>query len=140
MGRRIVTSSDLEAGRQSPEISLDKSFLDRLVKYIPSDILSVWLVVSNASFDESNIGLFWLSFGAFTIITPIWVHFQTRVPGKDPARKQIISSLLAFILWAFAIGKPFSQYEFYDPTQGIVAIAVGVLIIGLIDLSGKNQS
>jgi hypothetical protein len=118
MGRRIIWS---EYESTDSETKID-SYFDRLLKYIPSDVVGVWLagsgLIRGQAEDGSRAGLLWLMFVVGVVFSFLWTRQQTRVEGKPPAWRQIILSCLAFVVWVFAIGGPFAELSFYKPLYG----------------------
>jgi hypothetical protein len=130
VSRRIITTQ-LQA---KEDVQLD-NYWSRVVKYVPGDVIAAWLGLSGllAARTTVKIGLLWALFGVLLVITPISVLRATRVTGLPPARSQAMLSTIAFAVWVFAIGQPFSHYSFYDASYGGVAIILFTLISGLID-------
>ena len=95
---------------------------------MPGDVIAAWLArpgCSRADHGEDS--------ACSSVITPISVLRATRVKGLPPARVQAMLSTVAFAVWVFAIGQPFSHYSFYDASYGGVAIILFTLVSGLID-------
>jgi hypothetical protein len=136
VGRRIVSRS-LQAGGQE---SVD-SYAARIVKYVPADIISGWIAVTALlpGTDRRMIAVLWLVFAAMLGLTPFWVSRATRVPDQPVARTQIVVSTVAFAVWVFATGPPFSYYGFYAPAFGGVALVLFTLATGAID-PGRTDS
>jgi hypothetical protein len=130
VSRRIITSS-LQA---KEDVQLD-NYWARVVKYVPGDVLAAWLALSGLLVGRTTakVGVLWAVFGVLIVVTPISVLRATRVKGLPPARAQAMLSTVAFAVWAFAIGQPFSHYTFYDASYGGVAIILFTLVSGLID-------
>ena len=100
----------------------------RVVKYVPGDVIAAWLALSGLLAGRTTAKI-----GVLIVITPISVLRATRVKGLPPARVQAMLSTVAFAVWVFAIGQPFSHYSFYDASYGGVAIILFTLVSGLID-------
>jgi hypothetical protein len=136
MSRRIVTTRL----QSNEEVPLD-NYVARVVKYVPGEIIAAWLGVSAllAGKSTGKIGLLWIVFGVLFLVTPISVLRTTRVASLRPAWTQAALSMVAFAVWAFAIGQPFSHYSFYDLAYGGVAIILFTVISGLIDPEKIDQ-
>jgi len=131
MGRRIITRS-LQSNGDS--VSAD-GYADRLIKYIPTDVVGAWLAVTGiiASDTESpQRSLLWLFFIIFLVITFFWTLKQTAERGKAPARIQTIVSTGSFAIWVFALGGPFASLAFYRPSYGSLVLIVYTLLVSLI--------
>ena len=133
MGRRIITTQ-LQANI-SASTNID-GYFDRLIKYIPSEIVGAWVAVTglikgNASFPES---LFWLLFIIFLALTALYIWRQTSEPNLPPAFKQTLASTGAFAVWVFALGEPFSSLAFYQPIYGSILLILYNLMLPLINV------
>jgi hypothetical protein len=148
MSRRIVTKSQLESmgglesvgGPESVPARADDYF-DKVVKYIPADVIAAWTTILGVTggvglTDESTIpiSVVWILLVAFTAFTAWWTHRQTMVAQAPPARTQIIVSSIAFVVWAFALGRPFTALTgFYNPDLAAVLLIVFTFLAARID-------
>ena len=130
MSRRIITSR-LQA---KEDVKLD-NYWSRVVKYVPGDVIAAWLALSGllAGRTTAKTDVLWAVFGVLVVITPISVLRATQEKGLPLARAQAMLSTVAFAVWVFAIGQPFSHYGFYDASYGGAAIILFTLVSGLID-------
>lgn len=133
MSRRIITTR-----YQSPngaKNSVD-SYFDRIIKYIPSDIVGGWVAVTglinSGGQDIPKDILLWVGFVAGIILTALWTHKQTSVPNKKPAITQTLVAIISFIVWVFALGGPFANLAFYRSLYGALLLIFYNLAIGLI--------
>ena len=132
MGRRIIISQ-LEA--KSEEAKLD-GYFDKLIKYIPTEIVGGWVAITGLIKGASNIPTnttLWILFIIFTGLTALYILQQTFEPKKPLAIKQTIISTTAFIVWVFALGKPFDSLSFYNPVYGSILLILYNLTIPLIN-------
>ncbi|MDB5653914.1 MAG: hypothetical protein JWQ94_1527 [Tardiphaga sp.] len=134
MSRRIVTTAYQGAGGGASD-----TYFDRIVKYIPSDIVAAWTAVSAAVDGASKAGatiptstVLWICFLFGVVITPFWVLKQTTALNAPPAKSQAAVGTVAFIVWVFALGGPFSSLSFYNGLYGTLAIVGFTLVSGLI--------
>ena len=131
MGRRIVTT---QLQKNLAGSSVD-TYFDRVIKYIPSDIVGAWVaaagLIKSAS-DVPQATLFWIAFGVGIVLTCAWTIKQTSERGKAVAITQTVVSTGAFFVWAFALGEPFSTLEFYRPVYGSLVLILYTLIVGLV--------
>ncbi|MBX9258542.1 hypothetical protein H1Q63_32275 [Desmonostoc muscorum CCALA 125] len=132
MGRRIV-SDQLEAQSDTGKID---DYFSKLLKYIPTEIVGGWIAITglikSATGVPTNI-ILWILLVIFTVITAAYILQQTSEPKKPPAVKQTIISTIAFIVWVFALGEPFSSLSFYSPVYGSSLLILCSLIIPLIN-------
>jgi hypothetical protein len=80
-----------------PETKAD-GYLDRLVKYIPAEIIALYLGASNVvpAGDASYHLALWIIAGLTAVCTPVYMYFSTREAGKPTLWSQIIISSIAF--------------------------------------------
>lgn len=135
MGRRIQTKDLMSVGGSGAD-----SPVDRMVKYVPADAIALWALVESiiAAATGGAIGAAqWVVFVIITILTPLWTWKQTTEPNKKPAWTQIVISILAFIVWVFAIGGPFKTLAWYQQWYGTLVAAICTAIFGFIVPSEK---
>lgn len=138
MGRRIITRQ-LEAKGQ--EVKID-GYFDKLLKYIPTEIVGGWVAITGLIKSASNIPtntILWILLVIFTGLTALYILKQTFEPKKPLAIKQTIISTIAFIVWVFALGEPFDTLSFYNPVYGSVLLILYNLIIPLINPVEDNK-
>ena len=132
MGRRIVTTQEQDTSAESnPD-----SYFDRLFKYIPSDVVACWLattgIINSLPDQEPKNAWLWIIFFFLLVMTPIWVKSQTKEPRQQTAHTQIIISAIAFVVWVFALGGPFTSFSFYRPYQGSVVLILYTTLVAAI--------
>jgi len=126
--RRIVTAQ-LQATRGAAA-SPDGPF-DRIIKYIPADIVAGWVALDGFS-KGLNVGVLWGLLAVVAIFAFLWTKKQTDVPGQPPAVKQSVIAMISFVVWAFALQSgPFASLG-YPEAYGSISIIVYTLGIGLV--------
>lgn len=138
MGRRIITSQYESKGEGT---KLD-GYFDKLLKYIPTEIVGGWIAITGVIKSASNIPantILWILFIIFTVLTAVYILKQTSEPKKPLAIKQTSISTVAFIVWVFALGQPFDSLSFYNPVYGSVLLILFNLTIPLINPVEDNQ-
>jgi hypothetical protein len=136
MARQVITETDIEnaklaeaaagstaagnGGHQEPD-----SYNDRLIKYIPAEVVSVYLFVSGALFtaktqisQRASWWAGWIVFGFMAIMTPIYMK---RLQGVTK-RQQLAIVFFSFIVWVFSIGGPFTTFGWYHPIWGAILL------------------
>jgi hypothetical protein len=142
MGRRIVTATMHAAGAGAPRID---GYFDQVLKYIPGDIVSAWvLVVSLLDAAPSDIPkplVGWIAFVVGTILTLFWMLFQTSEPiPTPPAYRQSALASIAFVIWVAAVGFPFTTIPHYHQVYGSLLLVLYTLVTPIINkalLGGK---
>ena len=132
MGRRIITTQ-LEA--KGEEARLD-GYFDKLIKYIPTEIVGGWIAMTGLIKGASNIPtntILWILFVIFIGLTAVYIIQQTFEPKKPLAIKQTSISTIAFMVWVFALGEPFNSLSFYNPVYGSILLILYNLTIPLIN-------
>ena len=132
MPRRIRTVALQASGGG---VQLD-GYFDRVVKYIPADVVGAWVAVSgiikSAAKDDPNApNILWIAFAVGVVATGLWVWRQTTTPPLPSAKMQIIISVLAFAVWVFALGGPFSTLKFYHDYYGSLLLIGFTLFAGM---------
>jgi hypothetical protein len=136
MSRRVrafLPATQAAAGGASP-VEID-TYFDKVVKYIPADIVGAWVAVTGLISSASGIPrqtLLWVAFGIGLILTAWWTLKQTTVPGRRPGVTQAIISTGAFAVWVFALGGPF-QHVPGQQVYGSLLLILYTLVVALID-------
>jgi hypothetical protein len=129
MSRRIITSQFQVAGES---VKID-TYFDRVIKYIPTDIVGAWVAVMGLINGAANIPkgtILWIAFIFGVPLTAIWTLKQTAEPKKPLAITQTMISTGSFIVWVFALGGPFATLDFYRPVYGSLLLILYTLVIG----------
>ncbi|NEP35644.1 MULTISPECIES: hypothetical protein [unclassified Moorena] len=136
MGRRIITTQFEAKSRAKID-----GYFDRLIKYIPSEILGAWIAIKGVltSANDVPINLIWVVFIFLVFVTPFWILKLTSESNKPPAVTQIVVSTGAFVVWVFALGEPFSSLGFYRPVYGSLLLILYNIIIPLFNPSELNS-
>lgn len=132
MGRRIITSQ-YEAKGEGTKLD---GYFDKLIKYIPTEIVGGWIAITGLIKSASDIPtntILWILLVIFTGLTAVYILKQTFEPKKPLAIKQTSISTIAFIVWVFALGEPFESLSFYNPVYGSVLLILFNLTIPLVN-------
>jgi hypothetical protein len=101
-----------------------EDFIGRLVKYVPTEIVGLYLAASGVVPKDQTTWA-WIVFGLCFVITPFYLWFATRDPVKGPLLLQIALATVAFPVWVFAIGGPFADLPWY---KGFIASIVLIFV------------
>lgn len=138
MGRTVITSRDLQAGAvraaardlapggapgggEQGGAAADE-YQDKLIKYIPGEVIAVYLALS---------GILKTASGHVPVEAMQWAVFLVLVPGtwlylwrvsNVTKWQQIVISVIAFVVWVFSLGGPFTQFYWYDPVYGAIVL------------------
>lgn len=132
MSRRIVWT---EYQSSESEVKID-GYFDRLLKYIPADVVGLWLtgsgLVQSQADNQTRIGLLWMLFVVGLVFSFFWTRKQTAEAQKSTAWQQILLSCGSFLVWVFAIGGPFAELSFYKPLYGSLLLLIYTSAIPLL--------
>ncbi|RTL42390.1 MAG: hypothetical protein EKK48_10370 [Candidatus Melainabacteria bacterium] len=129
----------------SPDSKTTDSYFEKLVKYIPADIVAAYVTIAGLLSEHNNqpLWLTWGVFGALLAMTPLYVCFiKTDPPGFAPSKMfHWLTACLAFTAWVFALGGPFAAtFTWYQPYLGSVCLILVTLIIPVIEGSCYKNS
>jgi hypothetical protein len=100
MPREIRSSTDTVKGFVTHS-SDPSDFKDRLVKLIPSEIVTAYITLQGLISTQDNKELYtWIAFGALLVLTPFYLMKVSAVTKTG----QIIFTTIAFIIWVMAYG------------------------------------
>lgn len=133
MSRRIETGPRAGVLAPPPPPPPD-DFLGRLAKYVPTEIVGLYLAASNAvpSGDHGHPTLLWSIFAACFVLTPIYMRFATNDPTKGPLWLQVVLATVAFPFWVFAIGGPFALLSWYRGYIATIALIFVSFALGMV--------
>jgi hypothetical protein len=133
MGRAIITSQsrreafpDLVASPPGGGIPAEgekpDTYRDRLFKYIPGEVVTLYLCLNAIVASANDVPHFmnWVIFSVGVIGTP----FYLRRLQKVTALGQLLISTLAFVVWVLALGGPFMQIPGYKQIYGAVLLPI----------------
>ncbi len=137
MSRRILAfppRAQAAAGAGPPLVEID-TYFDKVVKYIPADIVGAWVAVTgliSSARDIPRLTILWVAFGIGLILTAWWTWKQAALPGRRPPVTQVVISTGAFAVWVFALGGPFQHVPGRD-VYGSLLLILYTLVVALID-------
>jgi DMSO reductase anchor subunit len=126
MAREIKAASDLPPTPVSPV----NDYKDRLVKLIPSEIITAYVTLKgliNGAGEQGNKQLLlWIVFGILVIMNPLYLYYVTNVKKAW----QIVFSSIAFVLWVLVIGGTFNTIlRFSAEYIGSILLVIYTLFI-----------
>jgi hypothetical protein len=158
MGRRVITSKDIKkyeavaaaesaaaaaAALEDPtkampekatEIPKADDYLEQVVKYIPTEIVAGFIAISGITKAITDVPLAvqWVIFGVLLILTPLYTWRVSTDPKIGISVSQLVIATVAFLLWVFTLGGPFSTLSWYMPYYGAIASVLFTLFIPVI--------
>jgi hypothetical protein len=143
MGREVITTKDLEladaqvkaagAIAGAPARRKPDTYADRLAKYVPAEVVSVYLFVDGTLRPIGAwIPLQAMLWGMFFLLIALTPFYLLRVQ-KVKKWKQWVISEASFVVWVFSIGGPFANLAFYKNHDvghalGSVAVALATFV------------
>ncbi len=106
-------------------IEQENSFLQVLLKLIPSEVIAVFIFIQGVM-----PGLFWPHFAAALVliaVTPVYLRMAAGVRS----RAQLVLSTLSMAVWIYAMGTGplrFVRPPYYEPWHGAVLLALWTLV------------
>jgi hypothetical protein len=144
MSRRIETGPAIVPGSTLPDDALKlgtrrkvggEDYLGRLVKYIPAEIVGLYIATSamvpQAQDGNLNCRALWIVFVLNLILVPIYLWFATTRGGHTPLWPQVFLSTLAFPVWVFAIGGPFKCLGWYQGWIASIILAFVTVVFAM---------
>jgi len=134
---RVIPDSEPEvffaapAKRPSPENRKETTYSERLVKYIPAEVLAGYIFVGSqtAHFETHSSKVIFLLTLIGLCVVAIPIHYRQILPRTKKARKHMLISQVAFLVWAYAIGGPVAVVGWHHPgIGGLVMVAFTFLI------------
>src|SRR6266516_224815 len=119
MNRRIRVAGPAAAAAASPV----DTYFDKLVKYIPADIVGAWVTVSGLVTGTSGAPrqtILWIAFVVGLILTAWWTLQQAAAPGRRPAVTQAIVSTGAFCVRDGDLGGPIEYVPGHKPERYLI--------------------
>lgn len=108
------------------EIKFGDSYLDKLLKLIPSEIVAGYIAIYGITQSHAKAETILLvSSIALLILIPFILRFLQNVTKWG----QIVFSIIAFVIWIYSLGGPFEHYGIHDPVIGSVIIIFYTFLI-----------
>lgn len=117
-----------------PDAPRADEYTDRLVKYIPAEVVAAYVAVQGivqvAADATLARTLHWIAFVALLLMTPLYLW---RIQRVEKAGQLVISSA-AFLVWVFAIGGPFDDLIPNARLIGAVAVPLYTLLAAIVSV------
>lgn len=135
----------LAAQEPPPDSKATDSYFEKLLKYIPADIVAGYVAIAGILTEHNNqpLWLTWSVFGILLALTPLYVCYKkTEPPGFSWSKTfHWVTSCIAFTAWVFALGGPFAAtFSWYQPYLGSVVLILTTLIIPVLEGQFINPS
>lgn len=128
---RVISAAEAAADPGATE----DSYLAKLIKYIPGEIVAAYIAAYDALTGVSDVPIQtaqWVVAAVLTVLTPFWVLYAAGAPGKTRPVFQAMAATLAFVIWMFAMpAGPFSHFPWYRSVYGFLALLLATLLFPL---------
>jgi hypothetical protein len=106
-------------------------YADRLLKYIPAEVVALYVGLSALLAAASGAPPFlaWVIFAVGVVGTAVYV-IRSQPP---PSLVHVAISIIAFIVWVFALGGPFLQLPWYMPIYGALLLPIYTFFVAFIE-------
>lgn len=110
------------------------TYLERVLKYIPAEVVALYLAVFNVIKTQQNSETFpvaasaWGVFAVCLAAVPVYL----RVVEQVRAVRQLAISTLSFALWVCAVGGPQVQPSEAQLVWGAIALPIFTFFVGLV--------
>ncbi|MBN8592394.1 MAG: hypothetical protein J0M33_11565 [Anaerolineae bacterium] len=143
MGRRIITTGNTVSAQA--QATIPDNYFDKLVKYVPSDVMAAWLaamaLIKGAGVDGGGNQTLYLIVAIFgLIVTPLWVWRQTTAPGQAPDVVHIGMSTFAFAVWALNSNGTDILSTTWQPLYGLLLIILFTVLVGIVKPTGTQTA
>lgn len=133
VSRRAGPDDDFTAAAPAAD-----GYSDRLIKLIPTEVIGVYFsmvtLLKNSRDDVADL-VPWLVFAFGALATLFYLRITLKVLGT----RQLTLSVIAFCVWAFTIGEPFSQYAWYNGTYAGLLLIAYTFVAPQIPVDGKQS-
>jgi hypothetical protein len=143
MSRRVYTEEDVRILATIRTTKEADDTITQILKYIPAEIVAAFLTIDGifqSALKPPSLTIQWAIFFLLLICTPIYLWRVTNDENLNAAKGQMIVGTLAFFIWVFAIGGPFTSFEWYTVNVywGSIGIALCTVVFPII--LGKTTS
>jgi hypothetical protein len=130
---RVITAADARADPTAQE----SSYLAKVVRYIPGEVVAAYLVAYNALAAAPKVPLetvLWIVVAVLTVITFFWIMYATADPNKPKPYFQAIAAMISFVIWVFALpSSPFAMQSWYQPVYGFLMLLLGTFLMPILE-------
>jgi hypothetical protein len=112
------------AAAPAPDTSLN-TYLDKLMKFIPADVVGLYLVGSGIIPDsQRGYLLVWGLFCLAAVVAERAYYTRDTSSSKPVQWGTVVVSTVAFVIWIYSLGGPFKAYlgNAYQPFVGSLLV------------------
>ena len=104
------------AAKAEQQLPPEDKYKDRLLKYVPAEVVTLYVTLTALAGTSPSLPAWigWAIFAVGLVATPFYLRVMLDVSDGI----QIAISTIAFIVWVFALGGPFTELSWYRPIYG----------------------
>ncbi|NUK02938.1 hypothetical protein [Streptomyces lunaelactis] len=100
-----------------------REYLDRMMRLIPGETVGLYLVGSGVVPEGRTAGLLaWFGFCVAAVVLVRLYGTADRSAGKPPQPAAVGISVVAFVVWVYAMGGPFEALDIAVPWVGSLLV------------------
>ena len=111
-----------------------RSYLDRLMKMIPGEVIALYLVGSGViPSDENHLWLVGWSSLCLAAVGVIRIYGTAdRITNRGPQWASIAISAVAFVVWLYSLGGPFIALGIHKPFVGSLLVLAWTFFVPIV--------
>lgn len=107
-----------------------KSYLDRLLKLIPAEVISLYMVGTGVIPNDKIVVLItWTIFCLVAVGIVKAYGTSDRAQGINPDGTHVVLSMLAFVIWVYSMGGPFKYFHLHEAYIGSLLILAFTFVV-----------
>jgi hypothetical protein len=121
-----------------PTVKKDDTYLTKMVKYIPTEIVAAYVTVSGfikGLPPPQQYRWFCIAAVSLLVFPPWYLRIATATAGHAKSMAHPLTGALAFAAWVFATGGPFEHYQIQPDGSGWYTRAIGSIVLVLVCLA-----
>lgn len=127
-----ATAAQKASAAQTPD-----DYVAQLAKFVPAEVVSFYVAMFAAastakstftSYETVTVVMFLMGFFATLIFTFATNKKELKPHDAPGLYSKAAISTGAFVVWAFALGAPFTAFSWYNPFYGTLALAFYTLV------------
>lgn len=133
---RRVREFALEVAGGPPGGGAADGYLDKVVKYVPADVIAAWTAIGaviKAAPQIPHVPVLLVCFLVALGFAYWWTLKTTDAAGQPPATKQAIIAVVAFAVWVLALGdldEPLKLLTWWDVAYAKIILIFFTLASG----------
>lgn len=144
MSRRVYTEEDVKALRnENIQDGKEDDLATQILKYIPAEIVAAFIAIDSIFRSVTAtppMYVQWIVFIVLVIATPLYLWRVTYDENLNTAKGQMVVGIIAFIVWVYTIGGPFTSFDWYNAQSYWGSIGIAICTVAFPIILGKTTS